>query len=86
MSFEEFQHHARLYVVEALDDSELAAFEEARAYYGAAAEAYIDECRKLNAAFALSLSPNPPARGAKQRLMSLIRTSLKKRPDSTSYR
>ena len=73
MSFEEFENEARLYVVGALDGAELAAFSEARCEYGQAAEEFIHECRRLSAAFALSLQPQAPKADAKQRLMMLIR-------------
>jgi hypothetical protein len=79
MSFEQFENQARLYVVGALDDAETAAFQAARAHFGERAEAFISECRKLNAAFALSLRPRAPKVDAKERLMSLIQKSLGER-------
>ena len=75
MNFEEFENQARLYVVGALDDAEMAAFEEARQEYGERAELLIQECRRLNAAFALSLRPRAPKVDAKERLMALIQKS-----------
>jgi hypothetical protein len=75
MSFDEFEKEARLYVVGALDGADLAAFSEARQQYGDAAEEFIHECRRLSAAFALSLKPQPPRSDAKQKLMMLIRKS-----------
>ena len=75
MSFEEFENEARLYVVGALDGAELTAFNEARQQYGQAAEEFIHECRRLSAAFALSLKPQAPRTDAKQKLMMLIRKS-----------
>ena len=77
MNFEEFENQARLYVVGALDDAETVAFQEARARYGARAEAFICECQRLNEAFALSLRPKAPKIDAKERLMSLIQRSLR---------
>ncbi len=76
MSFDEFQHHARLHVVEALDAEETAEFHQARREFGPRAEDYIFECRKLNSAFALSLRPRAPRADAKSKLMELIRGSL----------
>ena len=72
MSFEEFQHLARLYVVGALDREEMSLFEKGRKQWGGQADAFIHECRDLNAAFALSLRPKAPRTDAKSRLMSLI--------------
>ena len=72
MSFEEFQHLARLYVVGALAEDEMLAFEEARRHFGESAEEFIRECRNLSAAFALSLHPQPPQEGAKEKLMRMI--------------
>jgi hypothetical protein len=76
MSFEEFENQARLYVVGALDDTEMTAFDDARQEFGARAEAFITECRRLNAAFALSLRPRAPKVDAKEKLMNLIQKSL----------
>jgi len=76
MIFEEFEDQARLYVVGALDAVEEAAFEAARRTHGARAEACINDCRRLNTAFALTLRPHPPQHDAKEKLMSLIRKSL----------
>jgi hypothetical protein len=75
MNFEEFQHFARLYVVGALDAEEAALFEAARRAFGSRAEDFVRECRKLNAAFALSLHPRPPRENARKKLMSLIQGS-----------
>jgi anti-sigma-K factor RskA len=76
MSFEEFEHQARLYVVGALEHEELAAFETARHEHGAKAESSINECRRLSAAFALTLRPQAPKQDAKARLMAMIQKSL----------
>ena len=72
MSFEDFQHLARLYVVGALDEGELLVFEEERRNLGEEAEDFIRECRQLSAAFALSLQPKAPRRDAKEKLLDLI--------------
>lgn len=79
MNFDEFEHLARLYVINALEQSELAQFEAARQQFGARAETFIAECRKLDSAFALSLQPQPPSADAKRRLIDLVERSLKKR-------
>src|SRR5690242_18354953 len=79
MSFDEFENQARLYVVGALDEHELRAFTAAREHFGERAEEYIQECRKLNAAFALSLRPQAPKVNAKERLMSLIQKTLREK-------
>ena len=84
MSFEEFENEARLYVVGALDGAELAAFSEARQQYGEAAEEFIHECRRLSAAFALSLKPQAPRNDAKQKLMMLIRKSAAAQPHGSN--
>lgn len=72
MHFEEFQHLARLYIVGALDSEEMAQFCEGREAFGAEAEAFLKECRKLNAVFALSLRPCEPDPRTKGRLFSRI--------------
>ena len=84
MSFEEFENQARLYIVGALDDMETAAFSEARKQFGERAEAFINECSRLNAAFALSLRPRAPKIDAKERLMALIQKSMGDRSDGHS--
>jgi hypothetical protein len=76
MSFEEFEHQARLFVLDAMEEDERASFEAARREFGARAEETIRECRRLNAAFALALRPQPPKQEAKARLMALIQKSL----------
>ncbi|HEY2341435.1 MAG TPA: hypothetical protein VGH90_00335 [Chthoniobacteraceae bacterium] len=75
MSFEDFQHLARLFVLGALDEQELTAFELGRKEFGERAEEYIKHCTELSSAFALSLQPKAPTQDAKERLMSLIRDS-----------
>lgn len=72
MNFEEFQHLARLYIVGALDPDELAQFQAGRLEFAADAEAFIAECRKLNAVFALSLHPCEPDPRTKARLFARI--------------
>ncbi|MEI7958961.1 MAG: hypothetical protein WCI40_07615 [Verrucomicrobiota bacterium] len=77
MNFEEFQHLARLSIVGALDPDELVQFEGGRLEFGAEAEAFLDECRKLNAVFALSLHPCEPDPRTKARLFKqIMRSSL----------
>ena len=84
MSFEEFENQARLYIVGALDDAETLAFSEARKEFGERAEAFLNECQRLNAAFALSLRPRAPKIDAKERLMRLIQKSMHDRSDGES--
>lgn len=76
MNFEEFENNARLYVVGALDEEENEAFNIARKDFGQRAERYVQECRRLSAAFALSLRPQPPRTDAKARLMKMVQQSL----------
>jgi hypothetical protein len=78
MSFEEFENLARLYVVGALDEAEVPIFARAREEFGERGEELIAECQKLNAAFALSLRPQPPKEDAKAKLMGLIKKSMGK--------
>jgi len=79
MSYEEFQQMARLYIIGALDDDEQARFAIGRALYGKRAEAFIDECQKFNALFALSLLPSQPAPDTKRRLLARIRAAQEAR-------
>ncbi|MEI6562660.1 MAG: hypothetical protein WCO68_11380 [Verrucomicrobiota bacterium] len=72
MNFEEFQHLARLSIVGALDPEEAAQFQAGRREFGAEAEAFLAECRKLNAVFALSLRPCEPDPRTKARLFARI--------------
>ena len=83
MSFDEFQHLARLYVVGALDEDELLAFDEARRELGDVAEEFIRECRQLSAAFALSLRPQAPRSDSKEKLLSLVQKSSGSRRSDT---
>jgi hypothetical protein len=73
MSFEEFQHLARLFVIGALDPDEMEKFEAARREYGQRAEDFISECYSLSEAFALSLKPAKASEQIKNRLMELVR-------------
>ncbi len=73
MNFEEFQHLARLSVVGALDPDEMVQFQVGRLEFGVEAEAFMEECRKLNAVFALSLRPCAPDPRTKARLFAKIR-------------
>jgi len=84
MRYEEFQQLARLFVLGALDEEEMVAFEEGRREFGAAAEDFLRECRELNAAFALSLQPQPTREDAKERLMSMVRDSLRRQQKTSS--
>ena len=63
---------ARLSIVGALDPDELAQFQAGRREFGVEAEAFLDECRKLNAVFALSLRPCEPDPRTKARLFARI--------------
>lgn len=76
MSFEEFESRARLFVLGALDDEELTEFEAARTTFGSRAEAVVEECQRLNAAFALTLRPTAPKPATRERLLSLIQSAL----------
>ena len=76
MLFEEFQHLARLSVVGALDAQEQAQFAAGRRAFGVEAERFLKECRKLNAAFALSLRPCAPDPRTKARLFARIRAAV----------
>ena len=73
MSFEEFQNHARLYVIGALEPERLEEFEQARKEFGQKAEDFIGECYDLHEAFALSLRPAKSSDAMKERLMSMVR-------------
>ena len=72
MTFEEFQHLARLYVVGALELDELSHFEEGMRQFGHEAEEYVHECRRLESVFALSLRRAVVKEDAKSRLLSMI--------------
>ena len=76
MNSEDFENRARLYVLGALDDEELAEFERTRRELGIAAERIIQECERLNSMFALSLRPTPPKPATKQRLLEMINGAL----------
>jgi len=73
MSFEEFQNHARMYVIGALEPEETEEFELARKNFGQQAEDFIAECYNLHEAFALSLRPEKSSDVLKQRLMAMVR-------------
>ena len=76
MNSEDFENRARLYVLGALDDEELAEFEQMRRELGPKAERIIQECERLNSIFALSLRPTPPKPATKQRLLDMINGAL----------
>jgi anti-sigma-K factor RskA len=76
MSFEEFENLARLYVVGALEADEIEEFRQVRQKLGRRAEEIISDCRKLNAAFALSLHPREPHPETREKLLDRIRDSI----------
>ena len=76
MSSDEFESKARLYVLGALDDEELARFEDERHQFGPAAERVIQECERLNSMFALSLRPTPPKPTTKQKLLDMVNAAM----------
>jgi len=77
MSFDEFQNQSRLYVIGALEEEELEAFEQARKGFGQKAEDFIGECYSMHEAFALSLRPEKSSDALKDRLMSMVRNRPK---------
>lgn len=83
MNFEEFETKARLYVLGALEEEDLADFEGARVDLGPRAEEVLDECHRLNAAFVLTLRPTPPRPATKERLLSMISSALGRKKDET---
>ena len=78
MNSEDFETRARLYVLGALEEDELAEFERERVALGPRAEDIILECQQLNAAFALTLRPTATKPATKERLLSLIQSALGK--------
>ena len=78
MTYEEFQHLARLSIVGSLDEDESELFCAGRLEFGSRAESFIAECRKLNLIFALSLRPMPPNSATKEKLLARIRALPKK--------
>ena len=76
MNSEEFESRARLYVLGALDEEELAHFDEERHKLGPAAERIIQECERLNSMFALSLRPTPPKPTTKQKLLDMVNAAV----------
>ena len=78
MSFKEFQNHARLYVIGALEGADLEEFELARKDFGKKGEDFIGECYALHEAFALSLKPEKSSEALKERLMSMVRERKQK--------
>lgn len=82
MNFEEFENLSRLYVIGALEPTELDGFEAARKDFGTQAEDFISKCYALHEAFALSLKPAKSSAAIKDRLMSIVRErSSKVKPD-----
>ena len=84
MNSDDFETQARLYVLGALDEEELVAFERLRHDIGARAESVILECERLNSMFALSLKPTPPKATTKQRLLDMINAGFGKGPPKTA--
>jgi len=80
MKYEEFQHLARLYVLGTLEPGEMELFRAGRGLFGPKGEAFIDQCRKLAVALALSLEPVAPHPDTKKKLMDRIRASQKETP------
>ena len=80
MTFEQFQHLARLSVVGALDPDEAEQFEAGRRLFGSDAERFLRECYDLSAVFALSLQACPPDPRTKQRLFECIRSAAQSQP------
>ena len=83
MSSDDFERRARLYVLGALDDEELARFEEERQAFGTDAERVIQECERLNSMFALSLRPTPPKPTTKQKLLDMVNAAMAARGKKT---
>jgi hypothetical protein len=77
MSFDEFQNQSRLFVIGALEQEELEAYEQARKDFGQKAEDFIGECYSMHEAFALSLRPEKSSDALKERLMSMVRNRQK---------
>lgn len=73
MNFEEFQKRVPLYVIGALEPSEVEEFEEAKKKFGQKAEDFVRECYALHEALALSLRPAKSSALLKERLMSMVR-------------
>ena len=73
MTFEIFQDRARLYVLGALNSTEMKEVKEATKALGEKAEDFIQECYALREAFALSLRPAKSSALLKERLMSMVR-------------
>ena len=79
MTFEDFQNHARLYVIGALYPNELVEFEDATARFGAKAKTFIRDCYKLRDAFALSLRSPESGAVLKERVLSMARGQKRQR-------
>jgi hypothetical protein len=73
MNFEQFQQRARLYVLGALESSEMEEFEQAMREFGQKAEDCLRECYALHEALALNLRPAKSSALLKERLMSMVR-------------
>lgn len=76
MNSDDFESMARLYVLGAMDNDELAEFERQRHELGPSAERVIQECERLNSMFALSLRPTPPKPSTKQKLLDMVNSAM----------
>ena len=72
MSFEEFEKHARLYVMGRWNRMRQMGL-KARRRFGKKAEDTIAKCYALHEAFALSLQPAKTSATLKDRLMAMVR-------------
>lgn len=83
LTFREFQNHARLYVIGALNAEELAEFNRAAAAFGSRAQRFINDCCALRDAFALSLRPARATKAMQDRLGSMLRSRDQARDQKT---
>lgn len=79
MTFDEFEHLARLHVIGALDSGEREQFVLGREEFRDRAEAYIQKCRVLNNALAASLRPLPPNPETREKLLKMIASAPRRR-------
>ena len=83
MTFEDFQTRVPLYVLGALELTELREMEQATKRFGQKAEDVIRECHALHAAFTLSLRPAQSSALLKERLMAMVRARDGRQRDGT---
>ena len=76
MTYEEFQHLARLYALDALEPDELREFRTALAFYGERASRYVAQCRKVNDALSLRHDPIPPDPTTREKILRMITGNL----------